>query len=122
MPLFTIATNVSSSKIPADFCKTMAAVIKEMLGKPPEFPYIMVHVHADQKHMEFCGSSEPCGYSELHGLEHLWNLDAAHTKGYTIAITKHVQEKLGIPPDRFMVKFDPIVGAMYGWNNMTHAK
>ncbi|KAG8179972.1 hypothetical protein JTE90_016305 [Oedothorax gibbosus] len=97
MPIFTINTNLAQKLIKPDFLSKTAEVVAAVLNKP--LSYVVVHINADQM-MSWGGSTDPCAVAQL---ESIGQLGKAQNKKISAKLYEHIQNSLGIKPDRFVL-------------------
>ncbi|KAK7475051.1 hypothetical protein BaRGS_00033732 [Batillaria attramentaria] len=113
MPYFVLSTNLPADKIPKSFLADTSKLVAKELGKPET--YVCVRVNPGQM-MTFGGTDDPCGMVEL---ESIGVVGGAKNKQLVPVIGSHVQEALGIPQDRFYIKFTDVPRTDQGWNGKT---
>ena len=99
MPFLQVHTNVKRESLPPNFIEELTAFFQKLIGKPVQ--YIAVHVNAGQ-YMTWSGTQDPCAITYLCSIGKI-NREANQV--YTQEIQKFLQEKLGIPMDRYFIKF-----------------
>nr|XP_037872130.1 macrophage migration inhibitory factor isoform X1 [Bombyx mori] len=99
MPHFRIETNISRSKIPADFVVKAIPVLAKALGKPEQYCVVTV---IPEMLMSFGGSTEPCAIANLMSIG---SLGVEQNKKHAKVLFELVEKELGVPTDRFVLKY-----------------
>jgi len=113
MPIFTLRTNVSSAKIPADFVKNTVDIVAKTLGKPKS--YVVVNVLADQN-LNWGGVDGPAGIASL---ESIGQLGREPNKKHSKTLFAHIEKELGIPSDRLYINYTDLNKANVGYSGTT---
>lgn len=113
MPVLTVNTNVSSSKVPKDFKSKATDVVAQSLGKPAS--YVAIHVNASQD-ISFGGSDEPTALCELMSIG---ALSTSSNKKHSKNIMGLLKESLGIEPSRIYITFSDANKSNIGFNGTT---
>jgi len=117
MPIFTLQTNVPSSKIPQDILQSTTTLLSGLLSVPEG--YVCINIQPDQKFISFGGTTEPCAYAQLNSIS---GINPEHNKKLSADISKHVKTHLGIEPTRMFIKFTNQAASDAGYNGGTLAK
>jgi len=114
MPLLSIQTNqaLTTSEQRRNFLGSASGKTAELLGKPER--YVMVTLETGQDVL-FAGTDEPAALVELASL----GLPEDRTGDLSAALCAHLQEWLGIPPDRVYIHFRNVERHMWGTNGTT---
>ena len=99
MPTLTITTNVGKEKIPDGFLQKTAQLVAELLSKP--LSYVVVHIIPDQM-MSWGGSNDPCAFTTLGSIGSLGRKENVKISD---RLSSHIDEALGIKPDRMYINF-----------------
>lgn len=75
----------------------------------------MVSINAG-KPMSYAGTQEPCAYAEIISIG---ALGGAKNKTISAAVSKVVADHIGVPADRFYIKFSDVAASDFGYNGST---
>jgi phenylpyruvate tautomerase PptA (4-oxalocrotonate tautomerase family) len=111
MPLLKIQTNQPPSD-PSRLLSRASALVAELLGKPER--YVMVALEPNPS-MLFGGDAAPLAYLELKSI----GLPGDRTRELSAALTRLVEQDLGVAPDRVYIEFADAPRHLWGWNAAT---
>mmetsp|Transcript_13139 Transcript_13139/g.32142 ORF Transcript_13139/g.32142 Transcript_13139/m.32142 type:complete len:117 (-) Transcript_13139:297-647(-) len=116
MPTLNVFTNVPGNRVDnSDLLKKLSTAVATSVGKPER--WVMISVTTD-KPMMYAGTEEPCAYAELISIG---AIGGAKNKAISAAISEVVQAKLGVPRDRFYIKFSDAQASDFGYDGSTFA-
>ena len=102
MPCLKISTNVPKERLTSELNLELVDLIAGMLDKPKE--YCAVHIIPDQL-ISFGGSFDPCALIEL---QSIGRLGLEENKKYSQILSKELEIKLNIPPNRAYILFHDV--------------
>ncbi len=109
MPYLNIQTNLPlTEKAESAILQSASALVASELGKPES--YVMIAVEPDTP-MFFAGSDDPAAFVEVKSI----GLPTGKTRKLSEALSKLLQDHLGIPSDRVYATFHDIEGDKWGW-------
>ncbi|KAF8357269.1 mif-1 [Pristionchus pacificus] len=115
MPVFTLSTNVPSSKISDAFISELSSKLADLLHKPES--YVAVHVIGDQK-LSFGGDGKsPAGSALLKSIGSV----GTSKQNNDIAKVLHplIEKNLGIKQDRLYIEFVNLAASAVSHNGQT---
>eukprot|EP00897_Mesotaenium_endlicherianum_P008906 jgi/Mesen1/8043/ME000043S07431 len=114
MPTLNIQTNVpADGVVTSDILRDASKIICRVLGKPEG--YVMVSLNAGIP-MCFAGSEEPTAFGHLISVG---ALGPDPNKKLSAALAELIDSKLGVPSNRFYIKFDDVKRSDLGWSGST---
>ncbi|GAB1605162.1 macrophage migration inhibitory factor-like [Argonauta hians] len=113
MPILCVFTNLPKDKIPQDFLSKATEMLSKQINKPSK--YITISVHPDTI-MSHAGTNDPCCSIQLSSIG---KLGQDVNKDHSQKIGSFITETLGIPMDRFYIKFDSLEPFNVGYNGST---
>ena len=109
MPYLKIQTNLPlSPRAERTILKSASALVASELDKPESL--VMVALQPDTA-MLFAGTDDPVAFLELKAI----GLPGKKTKKLSAALSRLIEEHLGIASDRVYVKFIDVHRSMWGW-------
>lgn len=115
MPALKLQTNQSLSDEQKDgLLDQLTSLVVGILDKPIQYVQVIVE---DNCRMAFGGTSQPCGLVELRSLGMPWG----KPRELSESISRLLEKKAGIPPERLFINFFDMDRAMWGWNGSTFA-
>ncbi|GMH43619.1 hypothetical protein BSKO_11541 [Bryopsis sp. KO-2023] len=116
MPTLNLTTNVPAGSVnSSDLLATLSKMVAEALGKPEK--YVLISV-TTEKPMSFGGTEDPCAYAELISIG---KLGLEENKKISAVLSECVSVKLGVPSNRFYIKFVDVARQDFGWSGGTFA-
>jgi phenylpyruvate tautomerase PptA (4-oxalocrotonate tautomerase family) len=113
MPYFKIETNREMDDIAREtFLAGASSFCAKLLGKPDESVMVSLYPTAA---MRFQANENPAAYVEIKGI----GLAREKCAEYAESVCEHLQETLGIAPQRIYIEFTDIDPKMFAWNKST---
>ena len=113
MPFLLVKTNVPLDHTTSSAIMHQATiVISQATGKPKN--YIMVNVCGGENLM-FADKLDPCAYMEMKSV----GMTAEQIPVLSANLTKMLEDKLNMPPNRVYIEFAAVPGRMWGYNGGT---
>ncbi|WP_031433386.1 phenylpyruvate tautomerase MIF-related protein [Methylomarinum vadi] len=113
MPYLKLRTNVGIGREQSpQLLSELSQLLSGETGKPER--YVMVELAAERD-MIFAGSSDPLAYLECKSI----GLTSTQAKALSASISKLLQGRLQLPPDRVYIEFDNCPAEYWGWNGST---
>ena len=113
MPLLHLITNLElHEETEQSTAEALSAEASKLLGKPES--YVMTIVQGHQA-MSFGGTDEPCAYLQVKSL----GLPEERTGDFSAALCDHIQDTLGVEPNRIYIEFSSPPRHMWGWDRTT---
>lgn len=113
MPFLLLKTNIQLDKtISLALLNQATTVITKTTGKPTS--YICVNVCGGED-MIFGNKLDPCVYMEMKGV----GMPAEQIPLLADALTKMVETRLRVPPNRVYIEFASVPGNLWGYNGST---
>ena len=114
MPTLNVTTNVPVDRVAAsDLVGALSKAVAELVGKPEA--YVMISLKPDTP-MSFGGNEEPCAFGELISIG---AIGGEKNKTISAGLSRILEEKLGVPPKRFYLKFFDVERPNFGYNGTT---
>ncbi|KAK9830211.1 hypothetical protein WJX72_010356 [[Myrmecia] bisecta] len=116
MPTLNVTTNVPGNGVDAsDTIKALSSTVASSVGKPES--YVLVTLRTDTPTC-FGGSEAPAAYGELLSIG---AIGGDKNKSISAAISEVLKVQLGVPSDRFYLKFTDVPRSDFGWKGSTFA-
>lgn len=113
MPIIKIQTDQAIREETTSWLfETMTDLIVRELNKPKEYVQVLVEPNCS---LAFAGDTQPSAFVELRAI----NLPDDKLRSLSAAISKALEDELGIPPNRVFINFFNIPGTHWGWNGGT---
>ena len=114
MPTLSVVTNVQLAPPAAvAVCKKLSVAVARSTGKPES--YVTVSLRADCP-LVFAGTDAPAAQAELISIG---ALGGEKNKGHSRALADVLTAELGVPANRFYIKFSDVAASDMGWNGTT---
>lgn len=113
MPILTISTNVSKDKVSLDLVKNLVDVVASTLGKPKN--YVVVTIQPDQL-LSWGGGDTPAAVGRLVSIG---AISPASNAKLQAAVSKVLNDKLGVPGERLYICFEDFAPSNIGWQDAT---
>jgi phenylpyruvate tautomerase PptA (4-oxalocrotonate tautomerase family) len=109
MPMIKLHT---AKKVTGDLLVELSSVVAEATGKPVRY----VMAVAERADTTMGGEECDAVYAEVKGIG---GMDGAMNRKISAGVCELIETRLGIPPDRVYIVFEPIPADRWGWNGST---
>jgi len=122
MPILIVNTNDSPAPEKINkFITKASSVVAEALGKPESYVTVFVNTNSNYANCitvaSFGGSQDPCAIVELQSIGSF--SDAAKTNQLAASLTNVIHQELGIPKNRFYIRFTELKASHVAFNGQT---